>query len=229
MPSDDSIESSEGLYGGRTPTGHERRSGPSWDESYRNGLAPWDLGRPQPAIVRLAERGAFAGTVLDAGCGTGEHALFLAARGHETVGVDVAATAIEQARHKAATRHVAAEFLIADALQLGCLGRTFDSVLDVGLFHTFDDQERRAYVDSLASVTQAGSLLHLLCFSEATPGDFGPRRVTQAELRSAYATDWKVVSIDPDRIEINPAWARDDAPAWLRDGAASWLARIERT
>ena len=175
------------------------------------------------------EQHAFAGTVLDAGCGTGEHALYLARHGHETVGIDVAPTAIEQARQKAASRQIAATFLVADALQLGRLGRTFDSVLDVGLFHTFDDEERRAYVDSLASVTRPGSVLHLLCFSEATPGDEGPRRVTQAELRSAFDTGWTVVSIDPDRIEINPAWRRDDAPAWLRDGAAAWLARIERT
>lgn len=215
--------------GGRTPTNPERRSGRPWDDLYTDGVPPWDLGRPQPAIVRLVEQHAFAGTVLDAGCGTGEHALYLASHGYDALGIDVAPTAIERARQKAARRQIAASFLVADALQLESLGRTFDSVLDVGLFHTFDDQERTAYVESLASVTRPGSVLHLLCFSDATPGDEGPRRVTQAELRSAFDTGWTVVSIDPDRIEINPAWRTDGAPAWLRDGAASWLARIART
>jgi SAM-dependent methyltransferase len=223
------MSDSEEASAGRTPTDHERRAGRPWDDSYREGVPPWDLGRPQTAIVRLAEQNAFAGTVLDAGCGTGEHALYLAARGHETLGVDVAPTAIERARAKATSRQIAASFLVADALQLERLGRTFDSVLDVGLFHTFDDPERRTYVDSLASVTRPGGLLHLLCFSDATPGTEGPRRVSQAELRSAFATGWNVVSIDPRLIEVNPAWTTDDAPAWLRDGAKAWLARIERT
>jgi SAM-dependent methyltransferase len=202
----------------------------SWDDSYRGDRPPWDLGRPQPAIVRLDERGGFAGTVLDAGCGTGEHALYLAQRGHETLGVDVAPTAIAQAREKAADRGITASFLVADALALERLNRTFDSVLDVGLFHTFDDDDRAGYVQSLASVMSPGSVLQLLCFSDATPGSEGPRRVTEPELRSAFATGgWNIVSIVPERIEINPSWATDDAESWMRDGAASWLATIERT
>ena len=219
MASDDVIErGGEDPYAGRRPTRHERRFGP-WDESYRDGPAPWDTGRPQPAIVRLAGHDGFAGTVLDAGCGTGEHALFLAARGHEVLGVDVAATAIARAREKAADRHLAATFLVADALQLGRLGRTFDCVLDVGLFHTFDDEERRAYVDSLAAVTRPGSVLRLLCFSDAAPGDGGPRRISQAELRSAFATGWDVVSIA----------AESCATRFDPDGVPAWLARIERS
>lgn len=219
MASDEAIErGGDDPYAGRRPTRHERRFGP-WDESYRDGPAPWDTGRPQPAIVRLADRGGFAGTVLDAGCGTGEHALLLAAHGYEVMGVDVATTAIEQARAKAADRRLAATFLVADALQLPRLGRTFDCVLDVGLFHTFDDdEERRAYVDSLASATRDGSVLHLLCVSDATPGDGGPRHVSQAEVRSAFATGWTVVSITAERCET-----RFDP-----DGVPAWLARIER-
>jgi SAM-dependent methyltransferase len=201
----------------RKPTRHERLFGP-WDNSYQDGLPPWDLGRPQPAIVRLADQEAFAGKVLDAGCGSGEHALFLAARGYEVVGVDVAATAIGQARQKAARRHLVARFLVADALHLERLEQTFESILDVGLFHTFDDEDRRAYVASLASVTVAGTVLHLLCFSDATPGDWGPRRVSQAELRSAYGMGWNVVSIAAERIETR----------FDKDGVPAWLARIER-
>jgi len=68
-------------YRGRPPTSHERRAGRPWDASYLDGPAPWDTGRPQPAIVRLAGERAFAGEVLDAGCGTGENALHLAALG----------------------------------------------------------------------------------------------------------------------------------------------------
>lgn len=72
--------------------------------SYIGGRAPWDVGRPQPAIRRLAEVGAFNGAVLDAGCGAGENALCIAAQGLRVLGVDVAETALLIARDKAAER-----------------------------------------------------------------------------------------------------------------------------
>src|SRR4051794_18079217 len=137
-------------YSGRRPTSHERRAGQPWDASYVDGPAPWDTGRPQPAIVRLAGDGAFAGSVLDAGCGTGENALHIASLGLHVVGVDAAETALSTARKKAAGRGIEADFVVADALHLR-LDRVFETVVDCGLFHTFDSDERRAYVASLAS------------------------------------------------------------------------------
>jgi len=68
-------------FGGRRPTSHERWSGQPWDASYHDGPAPWVIGRPQPAIVRLASGGGISGPVLDVGCGTGENALHVASLG----------------------------------------------------------------------------------------------------------------------------------------------------
>src|SRR4051812_43013472 len=134
-------------YGGdRPPTSHERRAGQPWDASYLDGPAPWDTGEPQPAVVRLASEGAFAGAVLDAGCGTGENALHIASLGVRVLGVDVAETAVSMAREKAARRAIEAHFAVADALHLDRLGEEFDTVLDCGLFHAFDGEERRDYV-----------------------------------------------------------------------------------
>lgn len=62
------------------------------------GTAPWDIGRPQGDIVRLAEQGGFKGTVLDIGCGSGANALFLAEKGHTVVGIDAIPAAIERRR-----------------------------------------------------------------------------------------------------------------------------------
>src|SRR5918997_1460842 len=140
-------------FGGRRPTSHERLTGRLWDASYHDGPAPWDIGAPQPAIVRMASEGGFAGSVLDAGCGTGENALHIASLGLSVVGVDVAPTALAIARAKADDRGIEVAFAAADALPLERLGRRFDTVLDCGLIHTFDGDERPGYVASLASVT----------------------------------------------------------------------------
>ena len=107
-------------------------TGKPWDASYADGPAPWDIGRPQPAIVRLAAEGGFAGTVLDVGCGTGDNALHLASLGLSVLGVDVAETALAIARRKAEDRGLQVEFVAADAYRLDRLGRRFQTVLDSG-------------------------------------------------------------------------------------------------
>ena len=205
-------------YSGRRSTSHERRAGQPWDASYLDGPAPWDIGRPQPAIVRLAGEGAFVGAVLDAGCGTGENAIHLASLGLDVTGVDVAETALSIAREKATNRGVHADFVVADALHLDRLGRVFETVLDCGLFHTFDSDERRDYAAGLASSTSLDGNLYVLCFSDAEGG--GPHPISQKELRAAFERSggWNVTSVTPDRIETR----------FAAQGAPAWLAKIER-
>ena len=207
-------------YGGRRPTRHERRAGQPWDASYVDGPAPWDIGQPQPAVLRLAREGGFAGAVLDAGCGTGENALHVASLGLHVLGVDVAETALSIAREKAATRGIDADFVAADAFHLDRLRRVFDTVLDCGLFHAFDSDERRDYVASLACVTSRGGVLYVLCFSDVEPDVSGPHPVGQEELRAAFgrSSGWSIASVSPDRIQT-----RFDA-----QGAPAWLAKVER-
>ena len=195
-------------------------TGLPWDASYQNGPAPWDIGRPQPAVVRLASEGAFSGAVLDAGCGTGENTLHVASLGFSVLGVDVAETALAIARTKAADRGIAVEFAAADALELARLGRRFNTVLDCGLFHTFDGDERPRYVASLASVTERGGTLCVVCFRDDGP-DTGPHPVTEEELRTAFdrSTGWHVAAIEPERLQTR---FHGDT------GAPAWLARIRR-
>ena len=202
------------LYGGRPPTSHERMSGRPWDASYQDGPAPWDIGRPQPTVVRVAAEGGFSGAVLDAGCGSGENALHIASLGLPVLGFDVAETALAMARAKAAEQGVEAEFVAADALRLERLGRSFDTVLDCGLFHTFDVDERPGYVASLASVTKHAGTLYVLCFSDAGP-ETGPHPVSRDELSAAFdpATGWNVAAIEADRVHTR--FHADGAPAWF--------------
>jgi len=189
---------------------------PGWDSVYAaDAPAPWDIGGPQQAFVRLAGRGLLCGRVLDAGCGTGEHTLLAAAAGADAVGVDISPRAIEQARGKAAERGVMARFEVADALRLGDLGMTADTVIDSGLFHTFDDDQRVQYVASLAAVLRPGGSCYLMCFSDRQPGGFGPRRVRQDELRTAFSDGWAVTGIVPETFEINPVLGNTTAQAWL--------------
>ncbi len=183
-----------------------------FQHSYEN-TPPWDIGRPQPAFVRLFDEGAIVGAVLDVGCGTGEHALLATARGHAALGVDFVPAAVHRARARASDRGLGSEFVVADALRLEALGRTFDTALDCGLFHVFSDGDRTRYVASLRRALRDGGRLFVLCFSEREPGDWGPRRVTERELRAAFREGWEVERVSPERLITN--LGPQGVDAWL--------------
>ncbi|HET9498419.1 MAG TPA: class I SAM-dependent methyltransferase [Candidatus Limnocylindria bacterium] len=189
----------------------------TWDDAYR-GQPPWEVGRPQRVVVGLEAQGAITGSVLDLGCGTGENALHLAERGHEVWGIDISAVAIERAMVKAHARRLPVVFLAADALEPEAVGRTFDTLIDSGCFHTLDDAERVRYAASVRALSEPGSRLHVMCFSEAEPPGWGPRRVTQAELRATFTDDWTVDGIEAVRFDtlLGP------------EGARAWLASFTR-
>ncbi|HYB59255.1 MAG TPA: methyltransferase domain-containing protein [Candidatus Acidoferrales bacterium] len=188
-----------------------------FDEVYQDG-APWDIGRPQNEFVQLEAAGEILGSVLDVGCGTGENALFLAAQGHETWGIDITASAINAAKAKAKERNLHVTFLKQNALDLHALGKTFETVIDSGLFHVLSDEERPKFATNLASVLSRRGTYFMLCFSELQPGSYGPRRVTQGEIKNTFGRPWHINYIRAALMES----ARSPS------GIKAWLASISR-
>ena len=170
---------------------------------------PWEIGRPQPALAEVA--GEFRGRVLDVGCGTGEHALLAASMGLQAIGLDAAPTALQMAREKAGERGLNVPFIEGDALELATIfDEPFDTVIDSGLFHVMGDETRPLYVAALGTVTAPGGRYHLLCFSDQAPGEGGPRRVTESDIRAAFADGWRIDSLERTTIQSTgmeiPAW-----------------------
>ena len=192
-------------------------------ENFYAGKAPWDIGKPQPAFTAAANQ--VTGPILDAGCGTGEHALFFAALGHRVLGIDFVDEAIRRARAKAADRGLAVEFLVKDATALAGWGERFASVVDSGLFHVFSDEDRRRYVRGLAQVVEPGGRLFLMCFSDEEPGAEGPRRVSRRELYDAFTDGWEVESVETTRIEVNPEFTE---VKFSEGGPKAWFAVVRR-
>jgi SAM-dependent methyltransferase len=188
-----------------------------FDEAY-GGTPNWEIGRPQREFVTLEETGEIRGDVLDVGCGSGENALFLAGRGHKVVGVDSAVRAIELAREKARERDLPVTFLVQDALAPEGFGRTFDTIIDSGLFHALSDAERPRFLRSLAGALRPGGVYFMLALSDLEPGEYGPRRITQQEIRAAFGDGWRV------------NWIRAAVFEGLKQpaGYRAWLSSIAR-
>lgn len=201
------------------PTDEEVEKSTEFFQFAYEGQPPWDTGKPQPAIVKLDAMGEIGRSVLDVGCGTGENSLFLAQRGREIVlGVDIVARAIEIAERKKAERGVKnVEFRVLSAFRLNSLGLKFDTVIDCGLFHTFDDDERDCFVADLRLAMHKGSLYHMLCFSDRAEAP-GPRHVSQPEIQMLFKDGLKVRSIRESFFETTFPGSRVHA----------WLATVEK-
>jgi ubiquinone/menaquinone biosynthesis C-methylase UbiE len=189
-----------------------------FNESYR-GTPPWDIGRPQGEFVKLAEEGEVKGDIIDVGCGTGENAMMFASRGHKVLGVDSSPLAIEKAREKTKLRKSSAEFVVADALELASVGRSFDAAIDCGLFHVFSDRERVTFAKSLREVIRPSGVYFMLCFSDREPSDWGgPRRVKKEEILGTFSKVWRVDWIRAARFESQ----------YHDEGGHAWLSSITR-
>ena len=190
---------------------------------------PWVIGEPQPAVVTLERAGWVSGTVLDAGCGTGENTILLARLGYEVLGIDFAPKAIAHARDIAAARGVNARFEVADAMNLGA-EPGYDTVLDSALFHIFgDDSDRARYVASLHRAIRPGGVLNLLALSDAGRG-FGPM-VSEAQVRGAFVDGWDLEALDTTtyRGTVGPMHSESlGLPVGTVLDEPAWLARVRR-
>jgi len=188
-----------------------------FDAAYR-GTPPWDIGRPQKEFVELVRSGEITGSVLDIGCGSGEHALFFAQEGYDVWGIDSAPLAIQKAQEKAAGRGLKVHFCVLDALDLSRLNRKFDTATDSGLFHTLSDEDRPLFVDTLAAILSPGGNYFMLCFSDLEPAGYGPRRISKREIQESFSDGWSINYIRPAIFE-----SRTRA-----EGPRAWLASIAK-
>jgi cyclopropane fatty-acyl-phospholipid synthase-like methyltransferase len=167
-----------------------------WEEMYSStSPPPWDIGRPQPAFIRLVRRGELRpGKVLDVGCGKGDNAIFLAKSGFVVVGLDKAHAAIQLAKTKMAEQKVNVDFRVGDALKLARYFQKgeFSNVIDSGFFHTLTDKERPDFVNQLDWVLHPGGCYFMLCFSDKEHRHSYPRSISKDEIREMLTPVFRI-------------------------------------
>jgi len=172
---------------------------PDWERVYAESACealPWHNPQLDPDVAAALARSELTkGPFWDIGCGAGTQSWALAALGFTVTGTDVSRTAIEHAASQGSTTLV--RFLVDDVLSPKLTER-FSFALDLGCLHVLDPSVRQIYVRSVARLLMPGGLLFLKVFAvgEPDPG-FGPHRFAVADLRTLFAQDFAVLSIQP--------------------------------
>jgi len=167
----------------------------SWWESAYASSPPWDIGAPQPEIVKLVENNEIPkGRVLDIGCGTGDNSIFLAENGFSVTCMDIAHLAIDKGKTKATKQKVRVGFRVGDAFKLEEYFNQeyFNAVVDSGLFHTLSDDERSIFAKQIRRVLVNGGKYFMLCFSDKEPGNEGPRRISKKEIEETFSEMFRI-------------------------------------
>ena len=171
---------------------------PSWNESYASGQLPWDTGQPEPLLVEFINSDAITpGSALEIGAGTGTNAIWMAERGFDVLGVDVAPLAVEKAQAKMEGRTLRCRFATADFLAAPPPGGPFQFVFDRGCFHVFDEPDQREHFAAhVAAVLAPGGLwLSLIGSTEGPPREVGPPRRSAREVTLAIEPSLEIVEL----------------------------------
>ena len=191
--------------------------------AYEQGTPAWCIGRPQPVVLEILDRGWLAdGPLLDAGCGTGQNLIEIVQRRPEmrALGVDSVPVAVRSAedgvRLAEVTERVTLE--VAD-LRTSVPSGPFRSILDAGVLHVFSNDDRRRYLAGVTKALLPGGEFVVVVFSDAETRSGGPRRMRREELdASLVEAGLEVLGIEACRY-----WTT----SW-EDGAAAWLGRARR-
>lgn len=167
-----------------------------WNESYASEELPWDTGEPEPLLVEFVTSGRIWPTqTLEIGAGTGTNAIWLAERGFEVLGIDVAPLAMERANAKLEGRSLGCRFVTLDFLAASPPEGPFQFVFDRGCFHVFDEPEERAHFAArvAAALTPGGLWLSLIGSTEGPVREVGPPRRSAREVTLAIEPALEIV------------------------------------
>ena len=181
---------------------------PDWTRPYfeRGYARRWGLQAPGD-VVRLEARGLYnllqlssASRVIDIGCGHGRHAIALAERGADVVGLDFADALLTRARHLAVELHTPVRWVRGDMRQLPFRSKCASGAIVLDSFGFFEtDDEHDAVLQEAARVLTPGGRLALKIVNGGPVlEDFRDR--DRAERDGTVVSISRTLMLDPPRL-----------------------------
>jgi tellurite methyltransferase len=182
-----------------------------YDAGYRSCDCFWGT-TPGSLVERLKKLLPSCGglRVLDAGCGEGKNALFMASQGAAVDGFDISEIAIEHARNLINDKETDIRFTVSDIRHVDLRDRLFDVVISYGLFHCLSGEDEIVQVcTKLQKATCPGGYFILCAFNSrfqdlsAHPG-FSPTTLSHHQYEQFFDR-WELIeSTDTDLVETHP-------------------------
>ncbi|WVZ61236.1 hypothetical protein U9M48_011143 [Paspalum notatum var. saurae] len=203
--------------------GTQYYSSDGWIRCWEEGVTPWDLGQPTPAVVDLVNSGTLPGdaaTVLVPGCGAGYDVVALSGAGRFVVGLDICETAIQKARQRAAAdgsssfAFVAADFFTWEPPEL------FDLIFDYTFFCALHPSMRAAWGRRMAQLLKPDgeliTLMYLAQGQEAGP----PFNTAVSDYEEVLRPlGFVITCIQDNQVAVQPRKGMEKIARWKREDA----------
>ena len=177
-----------------------------WEERYRTGDTPWDIGRPDFNLIDMVtKRPIPACKALEIGCGAGSNAVWLAQQNFEVTATDLSELAIQKAGERASDAGIDCTFLVADFLNDKVPGAPFGLVFDRGCFHSFDsDEERKQLAENVDwHLEKDGLWLSLIGSTDGPSREVGPPQRSAKDIVIAVETYFEILSLDSSHFDAD--------------------------
>lgn len=140
-----------------------------WQRAHREGV--FDDPSPDPALISFVPRLTQAGvrSVLDLGCGSGRHILYLDGQGFEPIGVDFAPAALEAARRNLSAAGVGASLVQADMRYLPLKAQSVDACISFNVIYHGELPTVRRALREVSRVLKPGGLARMNFLSDQHP------------------------------------------------------------
>ncbi len=137
-----------------------------WDNAYRKE------GEIQSDVIALVQgtarklKAEGAKKILDLGCGTGRHTVFLASNGFDVYGIDISESALGITRKNLEKMGLKAKLSKGDVSSLGFDDEYFDAVISTYVIHHAKLEVIRKVISEVARVLKAGGVFSFIVLSD---------------------------------------------------------------
>jgi SAM-dependent methyltransferase len=169
-----------------------------YQERYKTGNTPWDVGRPDFNLVEVVRERPIAGCkALDIGCGTGDNSIWLASNGFQVVATDSSDIALGKAKEKAGQAGVSCEFVLVDFIESRVMGAPFGFAFDRGCFHSYGaEDERIKFARNVAEhLVEGGLWLTIVGNADEHRQGPGPPQRSARDIVTAVEPCFEVLSL----------------------------------
>lgn len=194
------------------------QSADGWSKCWEQGVTPWDLGEPTPAVVKLVKSGtlpAGGATVLVPGCGGGYDAVALSGAGRSAVGLDACDAAIQKAKQwSSASPDVA--FVNADFFTWAP-PEPFHLIFDYTFFCALDPSLRPAWAARMDELLRPDGELITLMYLPQGQDSGPPYNTTVLDYEEVLnPLGFVINSIEDNDVAVEPRKGLEKVARWKK-------------